>query len=308
MKKIPVQLNPYIKTRQAYEKLKICRSCGRFTILGDKICPSCGKSSLIKLEKKASSLQRRGFVKETILILALVAAGIFFSESTLQTSLCAAGGVTALILLWMLRRNTSAERRSYQLGKLLQRESFKLVDGLRLDREAAIEVFHNDEKQQAYEMLREIGTLVRTDQIKVEQILLLQSFVLRNDMDLMLEPLLLDHFNPDLVQYIGELTKLKRGLLKEKAFRYALIHEAQILRMKDGEQILVGIAGAAVRLKRYVILYPHLVMRYARKLPKDRFLRLYNVIRHNPQHNWGALGTEVFEIYNEKYKWDTQFQ
>ncbi|WP_338554134.1 hypothetical protein [Paenibacillus sp. KS-LC4] len=306
MKKIPVQLNPYIKTRQAYEKLKICRSCGRFTILGYKTCPSCGKSSLIKLEKKALSLQRSSIVKETILILALVAAGIFFSESTLQTSLCAAGGVTSLALLWMMRRSTRAERISFQLGKLLQRESFKLVDGLRLDREAAIAVFHNGEKQRAYEMLREIGTLVRTDQIKVEQILLLQSFVLRKDMDLMLEPLLLDHFNPDLVQYMGELAKLNRGLLKEKAFRYALIHEAQILRMKGGEPILVGIAGAAVRLKRYVILYPHLVMRYARKLPKDRFLRLYNVIRNNPQHNWGALGAEVSEIYNEKYKWDTQ--
>lgn len=43
----------------------------------------------------------------------------------------------------------------------------------------------------AYEMLREIGSLVYNDRIRLQQVALLQSFVLRSDMDLRLKPLLL---------------------------------------------------------------------------------------------------------------------
>lgn len=308
MKKLPVQLNPYIKTRYPYNKLKICRRCNHFTVLGDEECPVCGKPALQSVEKRAASMLQRSMWRARLIVLFIMAVGLVMSESTMQTSLFAAGGLLLLALLWTIQRRLTPALLLLQLEHLFQKEAYTLFAGLVNDREAAIQVFHSGDKPLAYEMLREIGALVHTDQLRIEQILLLQSFVLRKDMDLMLDPLLMDHFNPDLVEYIGELAKIRRDLLKENTFRYILLHEAQILKMEHGDSILVGVAGAAVRMKRYIALYPYLVLRYARKLPKDRFLRLYRIVQSSPHSNSGPLYEEVMDIYNEKYKWDEDFQ
>ncbi|GGD59316.1 hypothetical protein [Paenibacillus nasutitermitis] len=308
MKKLPVLLTPYIKTRYPYRKLKICRRCNHFTVLGEADCPVCGHAALQNVEKRAASMLQRSMWKDWFVVLLIMLVGIALSESTKQTILFVAGSLLLLALLWTIQRRTKFALLHVQLEKLFQNEAYALCNGLVKDREAAIKVFESGNKPLAYEMLREIGALVHTDQLRIEQILLLQSFVLRKDMDLMLDPLLMNHFNSDLVEYIGELAKIRRDLLKENAFRYILLHEAQILKMEHGESILIGVAGAVVRMKRYITLYPHLLLRYARKLPKDRFLRLYRMIQSSQTANNGPLYEEVMTIYNEKYKWDEDFQ
>ncbi|MEV5025300.1 hypothetical protein [Paenibacillus sp. LPE1-1-1.1] len=305
--KLPVRLTPYIKTRYPYNKLKICRRCNYFTVLGESECPVCGKFALQSAEERAASVLRRSFWRSRLIVLFITIVGLVLSGSAMQTALLAIGGTALLALLWTMQGRSNPALLRLELEKLFHREAYTLIAGLANDRETAIAVFHNGDKPLAYEMLREIGALVHTDQLRIEQILLLQSFVLRKDMDLMLEPLLMDHFNPDLVEYIGELAKIRRDLLKENAFRYILLYEAQILKMEHGESILIGVAGAAVRMKRYLTLYPYLVLRYARKLPKDRFLRLYRMIQSNPKSTFGPLYEEVMSVYNERYKWDEDF-
>lgn len=307
MNKLPILLTPYIKTRYPYDKLKICRRCRHFTVLGETECPVCGKAALQKAEELAASTLRRSLWGSRLTVLLITAVGLVMSGSTMQTIVLAIGGAALLALLWTMQRRSTPALLRLELEKLFHREAYPLVAGLANDRETAIKVFHSGDKPLAYEMLREIGALVHTDQLRIEQILLLQSFVLRKDMDLMLEPLLMDHFNPDLVEYIGELAKIRRDLLKENTFRYILLHEGHILKMEHGESILVGVTGAAVRMKRYLTLYPYLIMRYARKLPKDRFLRLYRIIESSPKSSFGPLYEEVMSIYNERYKWDEDF-
>lgn len=307
-KKLPVLLKSYIKPHNPYNNLKFCRHCKNFTVLGEKECLVCGKTTLQTVEERAASMLRKSIWKTRLVALFIMVIGIALSQSTAQIVIGTAGSLLLLALLLTFQRRSTPALLLVKLEQLFQQEAYTLYNGLVHDREVAIEVFHSGDKPRAYEMLREIGVFIHTDQLKVEQILLLQSFILRKDMDLMLDPLLMDHFNPDLVEYIGELSKIRRDLLKENTFRYMLVHEEQILAMPGGESILVGVAGAAVRLKRYITLYPYLVLRYAHKMPKDRFLRLYRIVRNNPNSNWGKLDEEVMRIYNEKYKWDEDFQ
>lgn len=307
-KKLPVVLKPYIKSQNPYNNLKFCRHCKHFTVLGDKKCLVCGKTTLQSVEDRARSILRKSMWKTRLIALFIMVIGIFPNQSTGQLVLYALGSTLLFALLLTIQKWSTPALLLVKLELFFKQEASNLYAGLVRDREKAIEVFHSGDKPRAYEMLREIGALVHTDQLRVEQILLLQSFILRKDMDLMLEPLLLDHFNPDLVEYIGELSKIRRDLLKENAFRYILVHEEQILAMPGGENILVSVAGAAVRLKRYITLYPYLVLRYAHKMPKDRFLRLYRIVRNNPNSKWEKLNDEVMRIYNEKYKWDEDFQ
>ncbi|RXZ80495.1 hypothetical protein EBB07_18250 [Paenibacillaceae bacterium] len=300
--KTAVYLYPYEKTRYAYQKLYICRSCGQFSVLRDETCAGCGKSKLTPIEQRAGFLVKRTMWMEHIIGLLILLFAVVFSPNEEWIALSAAGGLLLLLLLLASQRKSVTAKKRKMLIKLIERDPALLRGGLIQDREDAIAVFHDGDKPLAYEMLREIGMLMQTDQLRIEQILLLQSFILRKDMDLMLQPLLMRRFDPDLVAYIGELAKIRRDLLKESAFRYVLVFETQILEMAGGAQILTNVAGAAVRKKRYITLYPHLVMRYARKLPRDRFLRLYDVIRLYPQQDFGELADEVYTIYNERYR------
>lgn len=305
--KIPVQIRPYERTRYAYQRLKICRRCGEFTVLGDEECAACGKPSLVPVEEHAEALRHRKVWKERILALVLWAAAIALGSSDLEWAAAGAGGLVLFILLVVLQNKQSEAQYRIQLQQLFAGHEEALIEGLAMDHEAAVVVFKEGDKPLAYEMLREVGLLVHTEQLRIDQIVLLQSFILRKDMDLMLEPLLLRRFSPDLAQYIGEIAKIKRELLKERTFRYVLVHELQILRMPQGEKIMALVTGAAVRMKRYVTMYPHLVIRYARLLPKERFLRLCLIVHSDPHRNWGEVGAEVYRIYQEQYRHDPDF-
>ncbi|MFD0586524.1 hypothetical protein ACFQZE_00815 [Paenibacillus sp. GCM10027627] len=305
--KIAVTLKPYTRVLYPYQKLKICAKCSHFTVLGEDLCAICGKSSLKPLEKRAAVLVQKKIWRERLFLLILAGAGIPFCESPLQIGLLAGTAIAVLAFIWTLQVRSTPALCSVQLEKLLQRNAYALVTGLAQDRQAAIKVFQGGDKPRTYEMLREIGALVQTDQLRLEQILLLQTFHLRRDMDLMIEPLLMDVFHPDLAAYIGELAKIRRDLLKENTFRYVLQHEAEILKMANGKAILTGVSAAAVRKKRYIALYPYLLIRYARYLPKDRFLRLFRFVQNHSFPHSETLHHEVMRIYDEKYKWDHEF-
>jgi len=306
IKKIAVTLKPYNRVPFVYQKLKICRNCRHFTVLGERDCMSCGKTGgLQPVEKKAAGIVRRDQWLTGLILLLLIVIGLLFSASALQTVLLIAAGAAAAALLWTLSKRFTPALRRIQLQKMFQQYSYELASGLAIDHQAAIRVFQEGDKPRTYEMLREIGSLVHNDQLKLEQIMLLQTFQLRKDMDLMLEPLLMDSFSPDLVAYIGEMAKIRRDLIKENTFRYMLQHEMYILNMPNGETVLAAVAGAAVRKSRYMTMYPYLLIRYARLLPKDRFLRLYKFAKSARS---GPLYDEVMRIYEEKFKWDPDFQ
>lgn len=80
-------------------------------------------------------------------------------------------------------------------------------------------------------MLREMAVLIHNDRIRLQQVALLQSFVLRKDMELTLDPLLIKSFEPLMVRYIGEIARLNRELIKDRTFRYVVFYERRILEL-----------------------------------------------------------------------------
>jgi hypothetical protein len=78
--------------------------------------------------------------------------------------------------------------------------------------------------------------------------------------------------------------------------------------MDNGMTILTGVAGAAVRMKRYALLYSSMIGRYVQDLPKDRFMRLSKLIAANPYEPWNGLDHRVADIREAKYRWDPEVQ
>lgn len=307
VKKKPVRLRPYYRTRYAYQKLRVCKHCHHFTVLWEDTCANCGRHALIPVMDQAAINAKRSMQTERLAALLLTLVAVLLSQTFLQIAVCLGGGILLTVLLWLLQRRMLPSETRRQLDKLLHGSQRLILEGIYLNLSTASAAIKDDE-QIGYEILREIATIVHNDRIRLQQIVLLQSFVLRKDMDLELEPLLIEDFDSDLAAYIGEIAKVKRELIKASAIRYLLIHERYILQMKQGVSIMTAAAGAAVRMKKYVDMYPDFIRRYARSLPRERFLRLYQIVRRNPDQSWDGLRDEVSAIYNEKYRWDPDFQ
>ncbi|MCM3701688.1 hypothetical protein [Paenibacillus macerans] len=304
-KKKTVILHPPLKTKYAYEKLRCCKYCQSYTALNEEKCTVCGKSGLVPVAEKARQAARRTQHNDLLLGLFLTLLAVLFSQTFQLMAISAAAGILLSGLLYWVHRKTLHSRISIELSELFRRDRDKIAAGLVRNLETAAA---HEEESRSYEMMREVAVIVRNDHIRKLQLILLQSFVLRKDMELELAPLLLQDFDPDLASYIGELAKIKRELIKDKTFQYVIKYEQQILAMERGEDILAGVAGAAVRLKRYVLTYSDFIARYARKLPKDRFLRLFRMIADSPDLDWGELMAETARIHQEKYQWDADFQ
>ncbi|WMT41506.1 hypothetical protein RE628_02895 [Paenibacillus sp. D2_2] len=304
-KKKNVILHPPLKTKYAFEKLRCCKYCQNYTALHEDNCTVCGKSGLRSVLEKARHSAKRAQYNDLLLVSFLTLLAILFSETFQLMAISAAAGVMMFGLLFFVQRTVLESRISIEMSKLFEVDRDKIASGLVRNLETA--VAHGEEGR-SYEMMREIATIIHDDHIRKLQLILLQSFVLRKDMELELTPLLLKDFDSDLAEYIGELTKIKRELIKDRTFQYVIKYEQQFLALERGEEILAGVAGAAVRLKRYVLAYSDFIARYARKLPKDRFLRLYRMLSESPNLNWGNLSAETARIYEEKYQWDADFQ
>jgi hypothetical protein len=304
-KKKPVTFRAFKAPRYSYEKLRICCRCGRYTALGEERCTRCGRASLTPVEKQAVSIAGRKMHTRLLLILLLTLASVYFGQSLQQMALSGAGGIVIAGLVYYTQRKVRQNENLYALNELLGRNILRIKEDLELNRQEAVSVLRENDVL-AYEKLREISILLRGDRISRQRVALLHGFQLRKDMVLELEQLLLKDFEPLLAEYIGEIAKVRPDLIKDRTLRYVKNYEVQILEMDKGLAILTVVAGAAVRLKRYALLYSGLIGRYVQELPKDRFLRLSRLIAANPYEPWNGLDAKVAEIRELKYRWDPE--
>ncbi|NGZ78028.1 hypothetical protein [Saccharibacillus alkalitolerans] len=280
-KKNAVTIKPYERTEYAYDKLRVCRKCGSYTVLSQKVCPACGKRTLTDVPSAAKREVRRSMQSERLFAVLLALLAMFFADTIPWMAISAAAGLLLTAMLWVVQRRTTEAQIRIRTDRMFARDQNRIRHGMIQDIKAA-EGLLEARPALAYEMLREVNTLLRNDPIRNLQAELLQTFVLRRDMDLLLEPLIMDGFSPHLAGYIGEVAKLNRELIKESAIRYCLRYEPQIRGMHRGEDILAAVAGAAVRMKRYIELYPEFIRRYTYKLPAERLERLREVISQHP--------------------------
>ncbi|MDT3427096.1 hypothetical protein J2Z22_002632 [Paenibacillus forsythiae] len=304
--KKPVVLRPFKAPRYSFGKLRVCKRCGRFTALSEERCTGCGRAALVPVERRAASLAGRRMAASLLTVALLTLAAAYFAADTAQRALCAAAGLILLAVLFAAQRKARPAENLRALDELLGRNIGAVKEGLELNRQEAVSVLRENDTL-AYEKLREIAVLLRGDRVARQRVALLHGFRLRKDMDLEMEQLLLRDFEPLLAEYIGEVARLRRDLIKDRTLRYVQRYEAQILEMKDGPAILAAVAGSAVRMKRYVLLYSSFISRYAHSLPRDRFLRLHQLISACPHESWNGLDVRTREIREAKYRWDPDF-
>ncbi|MEW4371116.1 hypothetical protein [Paenibacillus kandeliae] len=302
-----VQLPTLEQSRRKYDRLRVCRKCGRFTILPGDSCPDCGKSRLVPVMEQARRLAGRRMLNEILFTIILVIGAVVAAPTTMLIALCAAGGAIILAALIVVQRRFRERDTLRQLGRLFRQQRTAIYDGLVEDQRIGVELVRDGEEVEGYHVLRQTAVVVHNDRLRLALLSLLQNFRLRSDMDLELESLITRDFDPLVAEYIGEVARLKRDMIKDKAIRYIIAHEPKILQMEQGWNILISVTSAMVRMKRYIALYPGFIRRYARHLPKERFVRLYRIVHSDSALLADALAQDLDSIRMELYASDPAF-
>lgn len=281
--KLAVQFRQSRTTATAFERLKMCKRCGSCTVLFDNRCKTCGaRDKFISVTEYASVLNRVLPWAESFGAVALALAAIVFANTPAQLVAAVAGGVVFLALLFLIRKTYKPYANMYRLHKLLVDHTPVISKGLLTDLREATDDMEAGKPKEAYEKLREIGHFLRDDAVKARKVECLNRFFLRKDMELELEQLIPSTFSEPFVLYLWEAVKVNRRLVRESVLDYVLAYRYHISAMPDGKAILALVAGAAVRMKRYVQKYPYFIVDYLDELPKERFHRLCQMMAATP--------------------------
>jgi hypothetical protein len=284
----------------------MCKKCNRYSVLKEENCPECG-SVLVGIESLGKSIFKNRLFTESLWILIFVCIGIVFAPTikTLYYSLIA--GLLFCISYIVLTIIFMKSEYFKELKKLLRVDLKKINAGIQFDSDLAKEDVKEERLAQGYERLREIGDFIKSDQMKIRQVMVLNDIVLRSDMELELEPLVPSSYDKDFVKYALEVLKINKTLITQKCIAYFIQYRDAIV-VDFGMEALISVAGTALRMKLYIQEFTEFIEEFLEYFPKDRILRLCNILSSNPEINWGDLSWKTKRLVSMKYQYDPDFK
>ncbi|URN96435.1 MAG: hypothetical protein NAG76_09540 [Candidatus Pristimantibacillus lignocellulolyticus] len=310
--KLPVQFRKSKTVSYQFERLQYCKSCNGYSVLSESECNNChAKNSTISLEKYAHILNSRMKRTELLVVIALAALAVVFSQDLLQLLLTGAIGLSITIAYMILQRTYRNSEKSSRLQQLVMKESPIIRDYLQQEVQKSEELMEQNQLKLAYEDLREIGSLLHIDEIKLLKIDCLKHFIIRNDMDLELDTIIPNRYNADLVNYIYEVSKVNRQAIREDAIHYIVNYRHIIEALPNGHDILVSIASCTVKMKHYVTHFSSFILDFVQFMPRDRLLRLCKLlsnISNSELVELHLLKMKCKETVRVQYGFDPDFQ
>jgi hypothetical protein len=306
--KKPILFDKFTPVNYRYQKIMYCKKCGRYTSIENITCPKCGHNNLITMDKHNERAVKMRSQADLLIMLALFFVSIIVARSKYEIALSIGAGVFFTIILILIHKKYMESEKALNLYKIFTNSFQDIKQGLDMDEAKALKKMKDTNFKQAYEDLREIGVLLQDDRIKENKLLCLSNFVLRKDEDLELDSLILSYYSPILVNYIDEVLKLNRTLVRRNVIDYIIKYEGYILQMKNGQDILGNVAGAAVNSKQNIILYKDFIMRYIDVLPKDRIVRLHNITRDSNLKELNDIYAETREVIDYRFGTDNDIK
>lgn len=304
----PILFDKFTPVNYRYQKIMYCKKCGRYTSIETTICPKCGHNSLITMDKHNEKAVKMRFQTDLLIMLALFFISIIAARSKYEIALSIGAGIFFTIILLLIHKKYMESEKALNLYKIFSSNFQEIKQGLDMDEAKAMKKMKDGNFKQAYEDLREIGVLLQNDRIKENKLLCLSNFVLRKDEDLELDSLILSYYSPILVNYIDEVLKLNRTLVRRNVIDYIINYERDILQMKNGQDILGNVAGAAVNSEQNIILYKDFIMRYIDVLAKDRIMRLHNVAKNSNSKELNDIYDETMRVIDYRFGTDNDIK
>lgn len=265
LKEIPVL--PYEIDYLAY-----CKRCHTYT-LKHMNCIQCKETKEISIDQLVNKQVRRRLVVRLMGLVGVLLLMIGISE-TLIIRLAALGWMGLCILCYLLIYKKYKEQFfNKALRNYIYEHHKEIAEDLALQFKKATKDIENSQLVAAYERLRYLAKLIDNDEVRLFKLLCVRSFDLRSDMPLEMNTLLQQECNSFLIDYIYEVSKVRKDLIDEDTLLYIIEYKDKVLMKNKGKKIIASVLEASLRSKYLLQKYAKYMPGYLQYFPKTRLLR-----------------------------------
>lgn len=253
--------------------LSYCMHCGTYN-LGHKPCVKCGETVEVSLDEVAAKTVRRHVgIRMSIALLVYVLLFIISMDfmqiflATIFTGIC----IALNILIYRHFKQSLIQTEMY---KHIKANIDKIKSDLQKQMGIATKNVDEGNLVEAYDRFRYLAKLTDTEEVRTYKLICLRNFQLRSDMPLEMNTLLQEECNSFLIDYIYEISKLKKELIDDATLGYIVKYKEQVLMKSRGEKKLGNILAASLRSKFLFCKYASEMPGYLKYFSKERLLRL----------------------------------
>lgn len=253
--------------------LSYCIHCGTYN-LGDKPCVKCARTTEISLDEVAARTIRKHFsIRMTLTLLMYVL--LFLVSMNFTQLFCATlfSGICTLFNILIYRHFKEFLIRA-EMNKHIKANSDRIKSDLKKQMVIATKNVDEGNLVEAYNRFRYLAKLTDTNEVRTYKLICLRNFQLRSDMPLEMNMLLQEEYNSFLIDYIYEISKLKKELIDDATLSYILKHKEQVLMKNRGEKKFGNILVATLRSEFLFCKYASEIPGYLKYFSKERLLRL----------------------------------
>ena len=253
--------------------LTYCKSCKSYN-LGNKACIQCGRDEEISLDKMASIVVARQFMIRELIVIVLYIGLLILASSPLQIIAGTLLTGVCILLNFIIYKKYKSTYEMKEIDRYIHINLDKIKSDLSRQMSMAIQDIEENRAVEAYDRFRYLAKLIDNDEVRTYKLICLRNFKLRSDMPLELKELLQQEWNDYLIDYIYEVSKLRKELIDDATLNYVMQYKEQVLEKHKGRKIIGSVLAGALKSKFLLAKYAEEMPGYLSCFSKDRLLRL----------------------------------
>lgn len=255
------------------EYLTYCKHCGTYN-LGNKACVKCNQTKEVSLEEAAGITVTKGLVIRELIAVGIYAALFILAQDFKQILVATIFTTICLVANLLIYKRYKEELILNEIEAHIQSNCDKIKSDLSKQMGIAIQNVESGNPVEAYDRFRYLSKLIDNDEVRTYKLICLRNFKLRSDMPLELKELLQEEYNSYLVDYIYEVSKVKKELIDDATLAYVVQYKDEVLTKHKGKKMMGSILSGALKSKFLLSKYAEEMPGYLRYFSKDRLLRL----------------------------------
>lgn len=253
--------------------LSYCMHCGTYN-LGHKPCVKCGEATEVSLDEVAAKTVRKHVGIRMSIALFLYALLFIISMDFMQILLATIFTGICIALNILIYCHFKQSLVHAEMSKHIQANIDQIKSDLKKQMSIATKNVDEGNLVEAYDRFRYLAKLTDTEEVRTYKLICLRNFQLRSDMPLEMNTLLQEDYNSFLIDYIYEVSKLRKELIDDATLSYIVKYKEQVLMKNRGERKLASILAASLRSKFLFCKYAREMPGYLKYFSKERLIRL----------------------------------
>lgn len=253
--------------------LTYCKRCKTYN-LGNKACVKCNQTKEISLEAEATITVMRGLVIRELMAVGIYIVFLVLAQDLKEIVLTTGFTIGCLVLNFLIYKRYKNEMILKEIDQHIQANSHKIKFDLSKQMGIAIQDVEEGNVVEAYDRFRYLSKLIDNDEVRTYKLICLRNFKLRSDMPLELKEILQEECNTYLIDYIYEVSKVRKELIDDATLTYIVQYKEQVLMKNKGKKIMGSILSGALKSKFLLNKYAEEMLGYLSYFTRDRLLRL----------------------------------